>query len=142
MAILLKHVRQAASTEDGARVLVDRSKLSAASEKRLKLRAWLPVLAPSDELCCWFLDKPRQWPLFRRRYLAELCDLEATDALTELHVIAASAPDTTLLTASKELEHSHAAILRDLLEGAKKPPATSGPARAAAGGRIRARRNR
>lgn len=142
MAILLKHAREAASVDDGARVLVDRRRPAGVARETLELRAWLPALAPSDELRRWFVEAPKQWPFFRRRYLAELCDQKATDALSELHVVAGSEPNTTLLTAAKELEHSHAAILRDLLEGVKKPPATSGPSRAASGGRIRARRNR
>ncbi len=41
----------------------------------------------------------------------------------------------TLLTSAEDQEHSHAAILRDLLGGVKKPPSTSGPARAASAGR-------
>jgi hypothetical protein len=48
----------------------------------------------------------------------------------------------TLLTEAKDQERSHAAILRDLLDGVKKPPSATGPARAASAGRIRARRPR
>lgn len=142
MAILLKHAREDASSEDGARVLVDRRRPSSIDKERLALRAWLAALAPSDELRRWFAERPRQWPLFRRRYLADICEQRAVDALSELHVIANSEANTTLLTSTKDLERSHAAILRDLLEGVKKPPATSGPTRAASSGRARARRSR
>ena len=156
MSILLKRAREAASPEDGARVLVDRRRprglgkavakkdvAEDAAKEALELRAWLPGLGPSDELQRWFDERPRQWPIFRRRYLAELCEAVAEEALSELHAIAASEPTVTLLTSAKDQERSHAAILRDLLDGVKKPPSTSGPARAAAsGGRIRARRPR
>ncbi len=142
MAILLKRARQAASPEDGARVLVERRRPRGLSEETLALRAWPKALAPSEDLRQWFLESPRQWPVFRRLYLAELCTEEAEQALVELHSIAASEPITTLLTSAKEPERSHAAILRDLLEGVRKPPSTSGPTRAASGGRVRARRSR
>ena len=150
MSILLKRASEAASPEDGARVLVDRRRprgltkavAKADAMEALKLRAWLPGLGPSEELQTWFNERPRQWPIFRRRYLAELSAPEAEDALSELHGIAASAPTVTLLTSAKDREHSHAAILRDLLGGVRKPPSTSGPARAVSSGRIRARRPR
>jgi len=108
----------------------------------MELKSWLPTLGPSDTLQRWLTERPTQWPVFRRRYLAELCEQKAADALGELESIAQSERSITLLTAAKDPEHSHAAILRDLLDGVKKPPATTGPTRAAASGRIRARRPR
>jgi uncharacterized protein YeaO (DUF488 family) len=142
MAILLKHVREEAQPEDGARVLVDRRRPRGVNKDSLELRSWLPTLGPSAELLRWFDERPSQWRLFRREYVAELCDQKAVEALTELEEMAAEEKRLTLVTGAKDQEHSHAAILRDLLEGVKKPPATSGPARAAASGRIRARRPR
>lgn len=154
MSILLKRASQAASPEDGARVLVDRRRprglakgatndvANDVEKDALQLRAWLPELGPSQELRHWFNQRPRQWPIFRRRYLAELCAPEAEDSLIELHAIAASEPTVTLLTSARDQEHNHAVILRDLLGGVRKPPSTSGPARAASSGRIRARRSR
>jgi uncharacterized protein YeaO (DUF488 family) len=142
VAILLKHAREAVLPEDGARVLVDRRRPSGVGKESSELRAWLPVLGPSEELRRWFAERPLQWPIFRRLYLAELRDEKTANALSELHAIAASEKNVTLLTTAKNPEYSHAAILRDLLEGIKKPPATSGPSRAASGERIRARRNR
>jgi uncharacterized protein YeaO (DUF488 family) len=88
------------------------------------------------------MERPRQWPLFRRQYLGELCAERAVEAFDELHSIAASSPTTTLLSLAKEPELSHAAILRDLLQGARKPPSSTGPARAVSSGKIRARRSR
>ncbi|MGA3126780.1 MAG: DUF488 family protein [Candidatus Korobacteraceae bacterium] len=142
MAILLKRASEAASSRDGARVLVDRRRPRGVSEESLKLQAWLPVLGPSNELRRWFNQRPLQWPSFRRSYLAELATGETEDSLTQLHAIAASQRTVTLLTSAKDQKRSHAAILRDLLDGVKKPPSTSGSARAASSGRIRARRNR
>ena len=142
MAILIKSARAAVSPEDGARVLVERRRPGGVRKEALELRAWLAALAPSDPLRRWFYERPRQWLLFRRRYLAELCSEEAAAALSMLHELAASEPALTLLTSTKEPERSHGAILRDLLQGARKPPSSTGPARAASGGRVRARRPR
>lgn len=141
MAILLKSAREAASPEDGARVLVERQQQGRVRKDSLELRACFAVLAPSEELRRWFDERPRQWLLFRRRYLAELCTEEAAAALSQLHAIAASEPTLTLLTLDEEPERSHAAILRDLLQGTRKPPSSTGPVRAAAG-RVRAGRPR
>ena len=142
MAILLKRAREAASAKDGARVLVDRSRPRGMTEESLKLHAWLPVLGPSDELRRWFYKRPLRWPIFRRKYLAELSNGDADDSLSQLHAIANHRQNVTLLTAARNMEHSHAAILRDLIEGVRKPPSTSGPTRAASGGRVRAGRSR
>jgi uncharacterized protein YeaO (DUF488 family) len=142
MAVLLKRAREVPSPEDGARVLVDVQRPRGMSEDALELRAWLKELAPSEELRRWFMERPRQWPLFRRQYLGELCSEGAVAAFNELHNIAASEPTTTLLSSAKEPEMSHAAILRDLLQGARKPPSSTGPAKAVASGKISARRGR
>lgn len=140
MAILLKHARQKASAEDGARVLVERSRPNGIVKDSLALRAWLKELAPGERLQQWFKQNPRQWAAFRRRYLDELNSEEALQALDELHTIAAREKCVTLLTSTREPERSHAAILRDLLQGAKKPPSTTGPASATPAGRVRAAR--
>jgi uncharacterized protein YeaO (DUF488 family) len=145
MTILLKRITEAASPADGARVLVDRQRPARVAKNSLALRAWLPDLAPSDELRRWFEERPSLWQQFRRRYLAELCNAKSEDALAELHTIVAVDAPVTLLTSAEDQEQSHAAILRDLLQGIRKPPTTTGPARAAAAGgrmRMRARRNR
>jgi uncharacterized protein YeaO (DUF488 family) len=142
MPVLIKSARQAPSSEDGARVLVESHPPRGIRREALELRAWLAVLAPSDALRRWFEERPRQWLGFRRRYLAELCTEEAAAALSMLQEIADSAPLLTLLTRNGEQKHSHAAILRDLLDGVRKPPSSTGPARIAAGGPVRARRRK
>ncbi len=140
MPVLIKSMREAASKKDGARVLVERRRPRGIEKEAMKLRAWLAVLAPSDELRHWFAERPRQWLGFRRRYLAELCMEEASAALSMLHDLADSVPVLTLLTRAGEQERGHGEILRDLLDGAKKPPSSTGPVRMAAGGPVRARR--
>jgi hypothetical protein len=46
----------------------------------------------------------------------------------------------TLVFASRDAEHNNAVVLKELLEGMRKPPSSSGPARAAAAPARAARR--
>ena len=103
---------------------------------RLEEQGWIQPLEPVER------RRPYRLTPAGRRYLAELCTGKAENALSELHTIAAEETTITLLSSAPDQERSHAAILRDLLQGLKKPPSTTGPVRAASGGQIRARRNR
>ena len=138
MKILLKRAYEPPASEDGARVLVDRLWPRGVKKEELDLRVWLKDVAPSTELRQWFHARPRQWPAFKNKYLVELREPQAAAALTQLYEIAHSEPTTTLVFASREEEQNHAAVLKSLLEGMKKPPTSTGPVRAAAAGRKRA----
>jgi len=140
MAILIKNAAQPPAPEDGARVLVERQPPSGCPPAALALHASFAALAPSDELRRWFEERPLQWLLFRRHYLSELNEDAALEAFAQLHAIADSEATLTLLTLDDEPERSHGAILRDLLQGERKPPTNSGAARAASRGGARARR--
>jgi uncharacterized protein YeaO (DUF488 family) len=140
MAILLKNAEEAALPEDGARVLVERKLPEEIS--REELRSWVPLLAPSEDLRRWFAAHPSQWNHFRDRYLDELNEPDVMEALQELELLTQKEDRVTLVTCAKNVERSHAAVLRDLIGGVKKPPASSGPARAASSARARARRPR
>jgi hypothetical protein len=65
-----------------------------------------------------------------------LASEEGAAAVEKLHHLAESKRRVTLLYASREVEHNNATVLKELLEGMKKPPSSVG--RGAAGrGRIR-----
>ena len=123
-------------------MLVDRLRPRGIERDDLVLSEHMPALAPTVELARWFRTRPSMWLMFRRRYLDGLEEPRALEALLELEELAQTSRRITLLTAAKDLEHSHAAVLRDLLSGVRKPPASSGPQRAAASGRQSARRQR
>jgi len=74
--------------------------------------------------------------LFRRRYLKELAQPESAAALNELYGLANRGKRLTLLFSSKNEERNNAVVLKDLLEGMRKPPTGSGP------GGVRAVRDR
>jgi uncharacterized protein YeaO (DUF488 family) len=139
MHIGLKRAYDPPSVADGARVLVDRLWPRGIKKEKARLEAWLKELAPSNELRRWFHARPAQWPAFRKKYLEELAQPEAAGALEELYRIATGRRKSTLVFASKNLEHNNAVVLKELLEGMRKPPHSTGPAGAAAAGRVRQR---
>jgi uncharacterized protein YeaO (DUF488 family) len=84
-------------------------------------------LAPSAELQLWFRARSAGWLVFRKRYLKELRRPEATEALKHLYRLAYGKVRLTLLFAASDAEHNNAVILKDLLEGMRKPPTGTGP---------------
>jgi uncharacterized protein YeaO (DUF488 family) len=109
-----RRVYDQAAPSDGKRVLVDRLWPRGLAKDRAHLDEWLKAVAPSDELRRWYGHDPAKFAEFRRRYLAELDEPELAEALDALRKAARSGP-VTLLTATKDLEHSQAEILAQLL---------------------------
>ncbi|HST12716.1 MAG TPA: DUF488 family protein [Terriglobales bacterium] len=132
MAVVVKRVYEKASPADGTRVLVDRLWPRGISKKVAALDAWLKELAPSDELRVWSHAHREGWAMFRKRYLKELARPEAIQQLQELYRLARGRKRLTLLYAFKDEEHNNAVVLKDLLDGMKKPPTGTGPAAAGA----------
>jgi uncharacterized protein YeaO (DUF488 family) len=131
MAIVVKRVYEKPAKGDGARVLVDRLWPRGLTKEAAALDLWLREAAPSDALRKWYHAHREAWNLFSKRYLKELRQAEATAALEKLYELVAQRHRVTLLYAAREEEHTHAHILRQLMEGMKKPPTGTGPARAA-----------
>ena len=121
---------------DGTRVLVDRLWPRGLSKARAAVDKWLRDLAPSDALRKWFHARPDAWAMFRKRYLKELARPESAVALSELYRLANQRKKLTLLFASRNEEQNNATVLKDLLEGMRKPPTGTGP------GGVRAVRDR
>lgn len=128
MAVVVKRVYEKASPADGARVLVDRLWPRGISKQEAALDAWLKELAPSDELRRWSHAHREAWAMFRKRYLKELARPEATEQLQQLYRLAHGRKRLTLLYAFSDEEHNNAVVLKDLLDGMKKPPTGTGPA--------------
>ena len=134
--ILLKRIYEPPAASDGTRVLVDRLWPRGLSKDSAAVDQWLRDLAPSNDLRKWFHAHTEAWPLFRRRYLKELAQPESAAALNELYVLANRRKRLTLLFSSKNEARNNAVVLKDLLEGMRKPPTGSGP------GGVRAVRDR
>ena len=125
--IRVKRAYEKPGRVDGTRVLVDRLWPHGLSKNQAAVGAWLRELAPSDGLRQWFHARPEAWPAFRKRYMRELSRPEAEEALGELYRLAGRGKRLTLLYASKNERHNNAVVLKDLLEGMRKPPTGSGP---------------
>jgi len=137
MAIVLKRVYEKPARSDGIRVLVDRLWPRGLTKAQAALDAWLRDLAPSDALRKWFHSQPLHWLEFRKRYMKELARPEAEAGLQELYRLAHRTKQLTLLFASKNEERNNALVLKELLDGMRKPPTGTGPAAVRA---MRARR--
>lgn len=98
-------------SDDSVRVLVDRLWPRGVRKDALAYDEWLADVAPSTGLRQWYGHEPSRFVEFRRRYLAEL---DGHDAVDQLKRYAASG-NLTLLTATKDVEHSHAVVLADAL---------------------------
>src|SRR5436305_1394269 len=107
MATAIKRVYEAASSTDGARVLVDRLWPRGLSKERAKVNQWLRDLAPSNELRRWYHARPDHWLTFRKKYLKELSLPESQDALRQLYNLAHKRKCLTLLYASKNEAHNN-----------------------------------
>jgi uncharacterized protein YeaO (DUF488 family) len=112
--VRVRRVYDEPSSEDGTRVLVDRVWPRGLRKDAARLDEWAKDVAPSTDLRTWYQHDPAKFTEFRRRYAAELAEPGPRDALTRLRSEAASGP-LTLLTATKELDLSQAAVLADLL---------------------------
>ncbi|GAA0432691.1 DUF488 family protein [Streptomyces luteireticuli] len=116
MTIACRRVYEETSAADGTRVLVDRVWPRGMRKEDAHLDEWLRDVAPSTELRRWYGHRPDRFPEFRRRYLAELRAPGRRQAMAHLRELAAG-HDVTLLTATKDVEHSQAAVLVERLTG-------------------------
>jgi uncharacterized protein YeaO (DUF488 family) len=105
------------SPDDGLRVLVDRVWPRGLTRAAVHLDEWVKDVAPSTELRRWYGHRPERYAEFRRRYLIELRDARPAAGLDRLRELARNRP-VTLLTATRDVEHSQAAVLSGLLSEA------------------------
>lgn len=101
---------------DGTRVLVDRLWPRGVRRDDERIDEWLPDVAPSTELRRWYGHEVDKFDEFVRRYRAELGDAEHDQAVADLRALSRKRT-VTLVTATKDLEHSQAAVLARLLAG-------------------------
>lgn len=88
---------------------------------------WLRDLAPSDDLRRWYHARPDEWSNFRTKYLKELSQPEAQEALRRVYELAHKKKRLTLVYASRNETHNNATVLKELLDGMRKPPTGTGP---------------
>ncbi|GDY32978.1 DUF488 domain-containing protein [Gandjariella thermophila] len=110
VTVRLRRVYDEPSPEDGTRVLVDRVWPRGLSKESARVDEWARDVAPSTELRKWYGHDPARFTEFRRRYEDELGAPERSAALDRLRELSRRGP-LTLLTATRDVEHSQAAVL-------------------------------
>jgi uncharacterized protein YeaO (DUF488 family) len=112
-SIAIKRAYDKPNPQDGVRILIDRLWPRGLSKAKLKIDAWPRQLTPSTDLRKWYGHEPARFAEFRRRYRAELAEhadeLEALGAMVKGRA-------ATLITATRALDLSHAAVMRELLQ--------------------------
>jgi uncharacterized protein YeaO (DUF488 family) len=109
--VRVRRIYDRPSAQDGARVLVDRIWPRGVSKAVAQLDDWAKDAAPSADLRQWYGHDPARFDEFRQRYLGELTGSSQRAALGRLRALAASGRPLTLLTATRDVDHSQAAGL-------------------------------
>jgi uncharacterized protein YeaO (DUF488 family) len=114
--VRLRRIYEAPDPSDGRRVLVDRLWPRGLAKSAAAVDEWLKAVAPSDALRRWYGHQPEKFAAFRQRYQQELRSAEQSAALDHLRQLARGGT-VTLLTATRDIEHSQAAVLAEELRG-------------------------
>src|SRR6516164_1527794 len=99
------------SHDDGQRVLVDRLWPRGFRKDDPRVGTWFKDVAPSKELREWYNHQPERFDEFVARYREELQGSAALDELRKL----TKRGVVTLVTATRDVEGSHVAVLATLL---------------------------
>ncbi len=110
--IRVARVYDDAAPDDGRRVLVDRIWPRGVRKDDPRVGTWCRDVAPSKELREWYHHQPERFDEFAARYEGELRDNAAFAELREL----TKRGVVTLVTATREVDGSHAAVLAKLLK--------------------------
>ncbi|MEU5364106.1 DUF488 family protein [Streptomyces sp. NPDC005925] len=116
MSVRVRRVYEAPETADGVRVLADRLWPRGLAKDAARVDEWPKAVTPSTELRRWYHAGEGSYEEFADRYEAELAAPGAADALERVRDLVREGT-VTLLTAAKEPERSHAAVLARLLTG-------------------------
>lgn len=113
MPVRIKRVYEPASPKDGYRVLIDRLWPRGVKRDKADIDVWHKELAPSHELRKWFQHDQAKWDKFKERYYAEL---EKQEQLVKQLRRQAETETVTIVFAAKDVQHSNAQALKELLE--------------------------
>src|SRR5215831_11225441 len=114
--IKVKRAYEAASKDDGLRILVERLWPRGLSKQKAQIDLWLKDLAPSTELRKWYGHDPARWPQFRKRYRAEL---KGQGEVLALLRYVTEERTVTFVYAASDKERNSAVVLKELLERGK-----------------------
>jgi uncharacterized protein YeaO (DUF488 family) len=100
---------------DAQAVLVDRLWPRGVAKSDAPFQVWMKDIAPSTELRRWYGHAPERFDEFAKRYRQELREGPSQEAVDRLRRLATGGAEITLVTAKKDIDHSAAAVLRDVL---------------------------
>lgn len=102
----------------GFRVFVDRLWPRGESKAKFHYDLWAKDVTPSTELREWYhADRENRGEEFKKRYHAEL---EANPDIPKLVETLSKENDIVLLTAARDVAHSHVPVLEEYLESRLK----------------------
>ena len=112
MSISLKRVYESSEKSDGVRILVDRIWPRGVTKEKANVDLWIKEVTPSTELRKWFGHDPEKWTHFQKQYREELKD---NQALSDIRAMSRE-QHVTLIYAAKDEQHTHAIVLKRVLE--------------------------
>lgn len=115
--VQVRRVYDEPGSTDGVRVLVDRVWPRGLRKADAALDEWIKDVAPSTELRKWFGHDPEKFARFSSRYRGELGTPTRRAALEHLRTVSENNV-LTLLTATRDVAHSNAAVLAEVLRDA------------------------
>ena len=103
--------------DDGTpQVLIDRLWPRGLAKADVPMDEWLKDVAPSTDLRRWYGHDPAKFEAFAQRYRAELATAPARNGVARLRARAGKS-GVVLLTSTRDVEHSAAAVLLEVLAG-------------------------
>ena len=116
MRICIKRVYEAASPDDGERILVDRLWPRGLSKEKAAIDIWEKDVAPSAALRKWFGHDPDKFDDFRSKYRKELEDNPEIKRLEDMIHHLGKDKKVTLLFGAKDETRNQAAVLKEYLD--------------------------
>lgn len=108
-AVRVKRLYEPADPSDGTRILVDGIWPRGVKREEWPERTWRPDVAPSRELRRQYRHEVERFEEFAERYRRELAGNRGIDDLLQIE------GPLTLVTATRDVEHSHAMVLAGYL---------------------------
>jgi uncharacterized protein YeaO (DUF488 family)/DNA-binding MarR family transcriptional regulator len=112
--VRVRRIYDQPAADDGVRVLVDRVWPRGIRKEVAAIDEWAKDVAPSTELRKWYGHVPERFAQFEARYRDELATQAGRNALDHLRTLA-KGDALTLVTATRDVDHSQAAVLARLL---------------------------
>ena len=113
-AVRVARVYDVDAGDEAVKILVDRLWPRGVRKDDPRIDEWCPEVAPSTELRRWYGHRPEVFAEFSERYRDELDGEDGRAALAHVRELA-EGRSVVLLTATRDVEHSQATVLAEVL---------------------------